>query len=198
MTHDKQKLVLDFWFGEDPLLVLDKSDQWFEKDVSFDDSIRTQFAGLMKDAENGAFEDWAKTPRGALALVLLLDQFPRNVFRDDPRAFANDAHARRITEIAIDHGLDQQLSAIERTFLYLPLEHSENINAQQRVVGLFKKLINEAQAGEHQIVTQALTYAMSHREIIERFGRFPHRNTILGRKSSRAEVDFLKTPYSSF
>jgi uncharacterized protein (DUF924 family) len=198
MTHDKQKQVLDFWFGDDPLSALEKSDLWFGRDPGFDDQIRLRFADMVADGATGAFDDWAKTARGALALVLLLDQFPRNIFRGEPRAFANDVHARRIAEIAIDHGLDHHLSAIERVFLYLPLEHSEDLLAQQRAVDLYMNLVDEAEEGEHQFVTEALAYALSHRDIIERFGRFPHRNDIVGRESNKAERDFLKTPFSAF
>lgn len=198
MTHDKQKSVLDFWFGDDPLLVLDKQDLWFGRDAQFDESIRLQFADMVTEAATGAFDDWAKTARGALALVLLLDQFPRNIFRADPRAFVSDTHARRIAEIAIDQGLDQQLSAIERVFLYLPLEHSEDLTAQQRAVDLFMKLVDDAKSGEHAFVTEALAYALSHRDIIEKFGRFPHRNDVIGRESSDEEKAFLKTPFSAY
>lgn len=198
MTHEKQKRVLDFWFGEDPLTVLDKQDLWFGRDADFDRSIALQFGDMVVDAATGAFDDWAKTARGALALVILLDQFPRNIFRGEARAFANDVHARRIAEIAIDQGLDQQLSAIERAFLYMPLEHCEDLTVQQRAVELFERLVNDAQDGEHAFVTEALAYALSHRDIIEKFGRFPHRNDIVGRASSPEEKAFLKTPFSSY
>ncbi len=193
MTHQKQNQVLDFWFGDNPLRVLDQQDKWFKRDERFDEEIRTQFAGMVADASTGAFDDWAKTARGALALVILLDQFPRNLFRGDARSYEADPHARRIAEIAIEHGLDQQLSAVERAFLYLPFEHSEDVDAQRRSVRLFENLINEALPEEKAYVTQALSFALVHRDIIERFGRFPHRNDVLGRASQRDEIDFLKT-----
>lgn len=198
MIHAKQEQVLTFWFGDDSLNALDKQDLWFAKDDSFDEEIRTKFGDMIADAAAGAFEDWAKTARGALALVLLLDQFPRNIFRDDAMAFSCDVHARRIAEMAIDRGLDRQLSAIERVFLYLPLEHSEDLIAQQRAVSLYEGLINDAQDGERAFVTEALAAALGHRDIIAQFGRFPARNSIIGRESTKAEQQFLKTPFSGY
>ena len=198
MSHEKQNRVLDFWFGEDRLKETEMSELWFSKDEGFDNEIRTQFSDLMDEAAKGAFDSWAETPRGALALILLLDQFPRNVYRDDPRAFATDAHARRIAEIAIDRGFDHQLSATERCFIYLPLEHSEDLAAQDRSVELFTALALKVPPEEANFIAEAFEFAIRHRDVIQQFGRFPHRNQILGRESTKAETSFLKTPNSSF
>ncbi|RYZ67303.1 MAG: DUF924 domain-containing protein [Proteobacteria bacterium] len=198
MSHEKQTQVLDFWFGEDPLKEVDNMEKWFSKNASFDESIRAQFQDMVTQAAQGAFDDWGKTPRGALALVILLDQFPRNIFRNDPRSFANDEHARRIAEMALDRGFDQQLNTMERCFLYLPLEHSEDISAQDRSVALFKDLAASALPEESKAIAEAFEYALRHRDIIQQFGRFPHRNEILGRDSTKAEAAFLKTPNSGF
>lgn len=198
MAHDKQERILEFWFGDDSLHEVDNMDRWFTRNTNFDREIESLFADEMKAAGEGAFDDWAKTPRGALALILLIDQFPRNVYRDDARAFAQDERARRVAEMAIDRGLDQKLNPIERCFMYLPLEHSEDPIAQNRSVGLFTELLEVASTEEKEALTEALQYAIRHKEIIERFGRFPHRNEVLGRDSTKEETAFLKTPNSSF
>lgn len=198
MSHEKQNRVLDFWFGDDPLKETDNVERWFTKNPSFDAEIRTQFSDLMAEAAAGGFDSWAATPRGALALLLLLDQFPRNVYRDDPRAFAQDEHARRIAEIVIEKGFDQELSSVERCFIYLPLEHSEDLAAQDRSVELFTALASKVSPEEADFIAEAFEYAILHRDVIKQFGRFPHRNEVLGRETTKAEAAFLKTPNSSF
>lgn len=198
MIHEKQKQVLDFWFGEDPLKETDNMERWFSKNRAFDESIRASFEAMVSDAAKGAFDDWSKTARGSLALVILLDQFPRNIYRDDPRSFENDQQARRIAEMALDRGFDQQLNAMERCFLYLPLEHSEDIHAQDRSVALFTELAATALPEESKAIAEAFEYAIRHRDVIQQFGRFPHRNEVLGRDNTKAEAAFLKTPNSSF
>ncbi len=198
MTHEKQESILSFWFGDDSLRLTDRISMWFSHSPAFDTLVISRFAHLVEEAASGAFDDWVKTPRGALALVLLLDQFPRHMYRDDPEAFANDAHARKIAETAIDHGLDQSLSAPERIFLYLPLEHSEDLIPQDRAVKLFGELLEIARGDEKKLIAEALSYAVKHRNCIEKFGRFPHRNSVLGREDSKEEREFLKRPDSHF
>lgn len=198
MTHEKQNLILRFWFGDDSLHPLSHNKMWFSKSPQFDSVIRQNFEGMVEEAASGAFDDWAKTPDGALALVILLDQFPRNIYRGDERAFALDDHARRIAEIALDLGHDKHLTAVERCFLYLPLEHSEDITAQERAVTLFDELARETHDGATPLVNEALSYAIRHRDIIARFGRFPHRNEALGRRSTNDEIEFLKRSDSTF
>jgi len=136
--------------------------------------------------------DWQQTPHSGLALIVLLDQFPRNMFRGDPRAFATDPLAREVATHLIQHNLDQQLLPVERSFVYMPFMHSEVLADQQRSVTLFRQLAQE------RPYLNSVSYALKHQEIIERFGRFPHRNAVLGRSSTPEEVEFLQQPGSSF
>jgi uncharacterized protein (DUF924 family) len=175
--------VLDFWFS--PRV----RPKWFVRSDELDQEIRDNFSELHARAAAGALDAWAATPRGALALAILLDQFPRNMFRGIAEAFASDPQARAVARAAIDAGLDHDLSQEERLFLYLPLEHSEDLADQERCVELMRALDEEP---------TWLDYAVRHRDIIARFGRFPHRNAILGRVSTPEECEFLMQPGSSF
>ena len=172
--------VLSFWFAN--------KTRWWKKDPAFDDQIRKRFAPLLSSIANKEHEEWKATPRGTLAYVIVLDQFSRNMFRDTPGMFSNDEQALETAKEAIDKGFDQQLSHEERGFLYMPLMHSEVLTDQERCVQLFDTLGN----------ADSLDYAIRHRDIIKRFGRFPHRNGMLGRSSTAEEVEFLKQPGSSF
>ncbi len=172
--------VLDFWFGAD-------RKAWFEKNPAFDEEIRARFLPLYERAASGALEAWRAAPDSCLALVILLDQFPRNMFRGSARAFAADPLALQAAKHAVSQRFDQGLSLDERTFLYLPFEHSESLADQARGCELMQPL------GE-----EVYRYAVRHREIIERFGRFPHRNAALGRENTPEETAFLKQPGSSF
>lgn len=198
MNHDKQNRILGFWFGDNPLKPLANAKIWFSKDPQTDEEIRFQFGDLLDEAKTGAFDDWSKTANGALALVVLCDQMPRHVYRGDPRAFEFDDRALRAAQIAIDAGLDKKMTTVERCFLYLPFEHSENLDVQKRSIELFRDLFEDAHGEERNFITEALEYAVRHHEIIEAFGRFPHRNEILGRESTFAEREFLKRPDSTF
>ena len=182
-TDRDVEAVLSFWFGE-----ADR-DKWFEKDADFDALVRDRLHGHYERACNGGCEAWRDSPRGCLALVILLDQVPRNLFRDDPRAFATDAAARAVMRHALARGFDRSLPQIERSFLYMPLEHSEDLADQEDCVRLMAALDENP---------EWTVYAAQHRDIIARFGRFPHRNRVLGRESSDAEIAFLKEPGSSF
>lgn len=175
--------LLDFWFAaaSEPL--------WFKQDDTFDRTLAEQFGGLAADAAAGRCRHWSDTPHGALALVILLDQLPRNLNRGSPAAYAGDAQARAAADAAIARGFDVGLSDNERTFLYLPFEHSENLADQERAVALFSQ-IGLSEAGRRAV--------LRHREIIARFGRFPHRNAVLGRASTPPEIAFLAEPHSSF
>lgn len=176
--------VLSFWFGPDPE---ERRAVWFQKDSKFDDAITARFASLYENALGGALDTMANTPRGCLALVILLDQFPRNMFRNDARAFATDEKALQLARLAIKNGFDRELTDLQRQFLYMPYQHSEVLEDQRRSVVLFETL----DANTHE-------YAVRHLEIVERFGRFPHRNAALGRDSTEAEAAFLSEPNSSF
>jgi uncharacterized protein (DUF924 family) len=175
--------VLDFWFAEG------RAAQWFGGGAAFDAEVRRALLPHLEAAKAGRYDDWRHDPRGCLALCILLDQVPRNVYRGTPRAFACDAAALAVSRFALQEGFDQGLNEVERLFLYLPLEHSENLKDQQDCVRLTAALESNR---------EWLSYAERHRDVIARFGRFPHRNAILGRDSSEEEVEFLKKPNSSF
>jgi len=162
---------------------------WFQKNDAFDAEIRERFGALIRPAREGAFDEWAATPEGALALLILLDQFPRNVFRGSGEAFASDAHARAIARVAVlEKRFDLKLGAFEKPFLYLPFEHSEAPADQDLSVALFEGLRDVA---HHARANGAIDYAWRHRVVIQDFGRFPHRNAALGRVSSPAEQAWL-------
>ncbi len=183
MTDEPQiRDVLDFWFSPDVKA------QWWKPEEGFDDLCREHFAALHGRAASGALDAWAETADGALALVILLDQIPRNIHRGTPGAFATDAKARIVAEAVIDKGLHELQPTGRRVFYFMPFEHSEDLADQERSVALMKTLGDEGWNG----------YAQQHRDIVARFGRFPHRNAILGRESTPEEIEFLKQPGSSF
>ena len=174
--------VLQFWFREL------SAEQWFKRDASVDERIRARFLQLHELVATTPNEELLADARTALAAVIVLDQFSRNMFRGDPRSFASDAKALTIADAAINNGYLGELGKDERLFVYLPFEHCEDRAQQARCVQLMSEL------GDPELTR----YAVAHRDIIERFGRFPHRNAILGRASSAEEVEFLKQPGSSF
>lgn len=182
--------LLQFWFGDPPL---QPRPQWFAKDAAFDALIRERFGALIEAALRGELDAWQAQPLPALARLLLLDQFTRNVFRDTPRAFAGDAQALAAARAMVAHGQDQALAPVQRGFVYLPFEHAEDLQAQEEGLRLFAALTaaDPAQADSE-------LWARKHHVIIERFGRFPHRNAILGRDSTAEEMEFLTQPYSRF
>lgn len=181
--------VLDFWFGPSPHAA---RAEWFRKDPAFDAAIRARFGAALERALSGAFRGWRADPHGALAHVVLLDQFTRNAFRDTPRAFAGDVEALATASAAVDAGFDRALDRYERGFLYLPFEHSEDLAMQERSLALFARLRDDT--GD----AAPLEWAEKHAAIIRRFGRYPHRNAILGRPSTPEEIAFLSEPGSSF
>lgn len=187
------RAVLDFWFlpADHPSYGAFRR-EWFTKDPAFDDEIRRRFADEVDMAATGKLDDLARHARGALALIILLDQLPRNLFRGTPRAFAADARAREIADRAVRAGFDRALSAVQRVFVYLPFEHCETLADQDRCAALFADLPAANWRAE------AIEAGRRHREIIARFGRFPHRNEILGRPSTPEEIAFLREPRSSF
>jgi len=178
-----------FWFGAPPFA---SRPEWFRKDPAFDATIRTRFGEAVAAACAGAYGEWCATPRGALARVLLLDQFTRNIGRDSPAAFAGDARAIATADDAIARGFDRVLEPAERQFMYLPFEHAEDPAAQDRSLALFGALARDA--GRDDL----LDWAQRHADIVRRFGRFPHRNAALGRASTPDEIAFLATPGSGF
>ncbi len=184
--------VLGFWFGnEGDDGYGEFREEWFRKDAAFDEEIRERFLGLYEQATAGKHDGWREDARGAVALVIVLDQFPRNMFRDDPRAYEADGKAREAARYAVERALDRELRPLERWFLYMPFMHSEEIEDQRLALDLFRNL---GKVGE----SDPVPYAEGHAEIVERFGRFPHRNAILGREMTVEEAEFLRGPGSSF
>jgi uncharacterized protein (DUF924 family) len=183
--------ILDFWFAPGDAHESGERDVWFRKDAVFDAQIRERFGDAIAAGLAGAFGDWCATPRGALARVILLDQFTRNAFRDTSMSFAGDERALATTEDAIARGFDRALSPYERWFLYMPFEHSEDVARQERGLAHFEALARDG-------LDTPLPYAKKHAEVIRRFGRFPHRNAILGRPSTPEEIEFLRKPGSRF
>lgn len=165
--------LIAFWLDAGP-------QRWFKRDDAFDATFRERFLALHERAARGELDGWLVTPRGALALALLLDQFPRNAFRGTPRMYATDAHARRVARLALERGDDGQLPQELRNFLYLPFMHSEELADHEISVAKTAALPGD----QHR-------YALHHRDIVERFGRFPHRNAILGRTSTPEEERFI-------
>lgn len=179
--------VLEFWFNE-----TDRED-WFERSDPFDRIVRERFSEAVETARSGGFADWRESARGCLATIILIDQFSRNIYRDSPKAWSADDLGLACTHAALARGDDAQLDPDERKFLYMPLMHSEELADQERCVELFRALADDAPDQ-----TIALDFAIRHRDIIARFGRFPHRNAVLGRASTPEEAEFLKEPDSSF
>lgn len=180
--------VLDYWFGPGDTVSDEVRQRWFKKSEATDRDIRERFGDAVARAGRGELDEWAATPRGRLALVILLDQFTRNIHRERPEAFACDAKAQRLVSEGLGRGDDRELSAAQRAFLYMPLMHAEDFELQNRGVALFEA------AGQGSFAD----YARRHRDIIERFGRFPHRNAVLGRESTTEELEFLREPGSFF
>ena len=186
--------VLAFWFSAPGAADYGEArTAWFRKDDAFDAQIRARFLAEVEAAIAGHRDDWAASPQGALALFILLDQFPRNLFRNTARAFAGDAGALALARHVVEQGWDRQLRPVQRVFVYLPFEHSESLTDQKRSIALFAAL-----AAEHPETASYLDYAHRHHEVIARFGRFPHRNATLGRTSTAAETNYLAQPGSGF
>jgi len=195
------EMILGYWFGADPdkaALARDRADLWWAKNAEADRDIRERFETTVLLAGTGNLDLWLAEPRGRLALIILIDQFTRNIYRESPRAFALDAKALECGLTGIELGYDRSLRPIERVFFYLPLEHSERLEHQELSVRLIGDLVPLAAPEQKEIFEQYLDIAIRHRDIIARFGRFPHRNRILGRPSTPDELQFLSQPGSSF
>ena len=176
--------ILVFWFAPA------NKPRWFKREDAFDDEIRRRFEPLHERAAAGRLAAWQNSPDGTLGLLLCLDQFPRNIYRGTARAFATDAKARAVADWAVDRGFDLQFKGDdERIFFYLPFEHSEDLDDQHRAVELVRTRLSDP---------EMLRYAVAHRDVIERFGRFPHRNAILGRRGTPEEEEYLKQPGAGF
>ena len=193
--------VLAFWFadaGDDAAAVQERNRVWFTSDPAFDEEIRRRFAALVESAQSDELKAWPLSAAGSLALVVICDQFPRNIYRGTPRAFALDPYALALARDAIAQGLDRQLSIVERSFLYLPFEHAEDRDAQAVSLRCFEQLHDEAPTHLRDYTADALHWSRDHHDIVSRFGRFPHRNLILDRVSSSAELEFLAAQYNNY
>ncbi len=186
--------VLAFWFPPDPARA---NKLWWGKDAQLDAEIRERFGSTLAAAKRGELDAWAADARGRLALIVVLDQLSRNILRGDPETFAADPKARTLTKDGLALGHDTELGAIQRLFFYLPLEHSESLDDQEQCVDLMQALADQ-HPDERDRFAGYVDYAIKHRDIIARFGRFPHRNAVLGRSSTAEELEFLTQPGSSF
>ncbi|MBL4589228.1 MAG: DUF924 domain-containing protein [Alphaproteobacteria bacterium] len=182
--NDSQKDILNFWFEES------QPQQWFQKNPAFDELIRSRFLEVYEIARQGALNDWKNDGDGVLSLCILLDQFPRNMFRGSAQSFATDAQALLIAKYALSKGLDQVVSPAKRRFVYLPFEHSEHLQDQRKSVELFETMKATDPLGHE--------YALRHLEIVEKYGRFPHRNNILGRENTPEEEIYMSQVGSGF
>jgi len=190
----ESEAVLDFWFGAPGSSAFGTARKaWFSKDAAFDAAIRERFGALVERALGGELAAWSDDPRSALARILLLDQFTRNAFRGTAQSFAGDASALLAARRMVRSRQDEALPPFMRAFAYLPFEHAEDPAMQDEAIRLFSRLVNDAP--EH---ADMLDYAHRHRQVIERFGRFPHRNQILGRPSTAEEIAFIEQPGSAF
>ncbi|MGK7937311.1 MAG: DUF924 family protein [Xenococcaceae cyanobacterium] len=185
--------IIDFWFGRPE----DKGygqlqNFWFTKDKEFDRQVRSRFLETYQQAAKGELIKWQEQALSCLALIIVLDQFPRNMFRDSPSAFATDSQALKISKYAVSKGFDRNLLSVQSWFIYLPFEHSENLADQEIALKLFNNLKDDPDS------QASIDYAYRHWEVIKRFGRFPHRNQILGRENTPEEKEFLKQPGSKF
>jgi uncharacterized protein (DUF924 family) len=197
---DEARSIREFWFGRLPLSAdgLNRRIRfWFGGDTTElgrlrDEHMRARFGELLELAASGDLASWADGPRRRLSLILLLDQFPRNMFRGSPRAFAHDAEALALTLSGMQSAADAALDVVERMFFYMPLQHAESPDAQDESVAAYRRLLAEAPQDLHGPFAGASRSAENHRAIIERFGRFPHRNKILGRASTAAEEEWLR------
>ncbi len=185
--------LLDYWFGKLTNGFADPAHRagWFTGRAAFDADLTARFAHLLDSVHTGKLDEWLDSPRGILAYVLTCDQLPRNIFRGSRRAFATDKLALAAARRAVEAGSDQRLEFDERGFLYLPFEHSENLVDQHTCVGLFMSLRDETPSGNRQLTGNSLRFAQRHRDIIRRFGRFPHRNAVLERTSTPDEARFI-------
>jgi uncharacterized protein (DUF924 family) len=196
------KKVLDFWFADSVECresYQKRNQLWFMSSESFDEEIRNHFESYLELAASSGGSQLEEQPKSTLALIIILDQFPRNIYRGTPQAFAYDNDALRLTLMAIDTGMYESLSFVERLFFFMPLQHAEDLEIQNLSVQMFQQLIHVADNPIHKDGAEdSLVYANLHKEIIEKFGRFPHRNEILDRPSTKAELEYLASGAETF
>ena len=195
----KQQKIVDFWFGElfaDGLAEKKISKRWYKNDPNFDKLMRENFENDIEMAKKGKYGKWKETTLGSLTLILLCDQFTRNIYRDTEKMFSCDEIARVVAQEAIEKGFDRELPMAQRQFIYMPFMHAESNELQEKSVELFQRL--RVEVVEHVKEYVPVKYAKAHQWIIRKFGRFPQRNKILGRTSTSDEIEFLKGPNSNF
>ena len=193
--------ILGFWFGaqeDDADVAKTQQSLWWSKNPDVDREISDTYKATLEDACRGNLADWENTARGMLGLIILVDQFSRNIYRDDARSFSNDYQALDWCRQLLARRLDMELRPIERVFAYLPLEHSEDLADQDQCVALFTALGEQVPDRHQEVFSGYLDFAHAHRKIVRQFGRYPHRNEILSRESTAAEKTFLTQPGSSF
>lgn len=200
MNHYEE--VYEYWFGKgsltDPSYMQQRSKLWFGKDPKVDAEMGERFRSKLTQPPDPALQKWKVARKGTIALVILHDQFPRNIFRGTPKMFAWDEYAKEVACEALSQGIHESVNIFEAMFLVLPFEHSEKLSDQQESVQLFSDIRNRCPKELQSFGDEILNYAIRHMDIIERFGRFPHRNAVLGRTSSREEREFLESPDSGF
>ena len=190
-----------FWFDgkvDELIFPAHMAAKWFTKDENFDELIREKFEDTLWAATRGELDHWLETDEGTLAFIVLLDQFSRNLYRDLPEEYSQDEQVLAIALKSIDEGVDKRLPPVCRVFIYLPLEHSEDLELQERSVHLFEKLLEDSPKEMASFAALAYDYAKKHRDMIKQWGRFPYRNEQLGRETTPAEKEFLKQPNSRF
>ena len=193
--------ILDFWFADalaNPVRAQERLGFWFQPNRETDKFVEARYAQTVRDASRGLLASWEAQPRSCLALVIVLDQFPRNMHRGTAAAFQHDEKALAVTRRGVGAGHLDALATVERDFLLMPYQHCEDVACQREGVALYERMVREAPAAWRAVAEQTLHYARLHREIVERFGRFPHRNAIVGRASTPAEVEYLAAGAESF
>jgi uncharacterized protein (DUF924 family) len=200
---DKARIdaVLSFWFKEKELTapqIDGRMDVWFGEDPMFDEEVATRFADEVKAASDGLLDDWASDARGRLALIILIDQFRRNIFRNSPEAFSNDKAALKLCVEGAMVNADKSLSAIERVFFYMPLQHAESRKVQRKSVEIFSRLAAAVSATHKETFDTVVQFAELHADIVEQFGRFPHRNKLMGRENTAQEAQYLAGDVPTF
>lgn len=189
--------VLDYWFAGEPL-GKEQMNRWWKKDPSVDEWIKSEFGGLVDRAYNGLYKSWSQSPEGTLAAIICLDQFPRNMYRGTPKSFEYDHLALKLAQEGFSKEYDELTFDLHKMFFLTPLMHHENSESQSLCVSQFEKLAEQAANPHKKYFEGSVGFAHQHLKIIENFGRFPHRNEILGRESTAEEIEFLKQPGSSF
>ena len=201
MITETVQSILQFWFGDSASARQSndlKSALWWSKDEDIDGEITKRFATVTDEIFEGMLSEWLDTPAGVLASIICLDQFPRNMYRGRARCYSYDAMALQHAKSLVKRNLDQELDSIHRVFAYLPFQHSENLDDQESSLALYSALVASVSAGDRDLFEGNYRSAVKHHDIVREFGRFPHRNSILGRLSTPSELDFLDKPGSSF